>query len=53
MSDPMRITGLRLWRVSGPAPFDEMFREERLVPPVDLYPEHRTEDRRELHWSDR
>jgi L-alanine-DL-glutamate epimerase-like enolase superfamily enzyme len=43
MTTPLRITRLRLWQVSGPAPFDETFWDERLVRPVDVYPEHRVE----------
>ena len=39
----MKIARLRLWQVSGPASFGDDFWEERLVRPVDVYPEHRDE----------
>ena len=39
----MKVRRLRLWQVSGTADFDETFWEERLVRPLDVYPEHRVE----------
>ena len=36
----MRIEDVRLRRVSGRMPFDGTFWEERLIRPVDIYPEH-------------
>jgi L-alanine-DL-glutamate epimerase-like enolase superfamily enzyme len=39
----MKIAQLRLWQVSGPASFGEDFWAERLVRPIDVYPEHRAE----------
>jgi L-rhamnonate dehydratase len=39
----VRIARVRLWRVSGPATFGDDFWSERLVRPVDVYPEHRDE----------
>jgi L-alanine-DL-glutamate epimerase-like enolase superfamily enzyme len=37
----MRITGLRLTEVQGYPPFGDEFWEERLVQPVDVYPDQR------------
>src|SRR5437763_16459296 len=39
----MKITAVRIRRVEGEMEHAEPFWEERLVRPVDLYPEHRAE----------
>src|ERR1051326_29905 len=39
----MKITAVRIGRVEGEVVHAEPFLEERLVRPVDLYPEHREE----------
>ena len=37
----MKITAVRVFKVSGEMTFDGEFWEERLVRPVDIYPEHK------------
>ncbi len=37
----MKVTAVRLLRLQGAMPFAEEFWEERLVRPLDLYPQHR------------
>ncbi|MBI3973157.1 MAG: mandelate racemase/muconate lactonizing protein [Chloroflexi bacterium] len=37
----MKITSIRLLQLQGEMPFDGEFWEERLVRPLDLYPQHR------------
>jgi L-rhamnonate dehydratase len=39
----MKITALRVLQVRGELPFEGEFWEERLVRPLDLYPQHRTD----------
>ena len=39
----MKITAVKLLQLTGTMPFQGEFWEERLVRPVDLYPEHATE----------
>ena len=39
----MKITSLKLRQVSGNMPTDGEFWEERLVRPIDIYPEHKAE----------
>jgi L-alanine-DL-glutamate epimerase-like enolase superfamily enzyme len=39
----MKITGVRLFEVQGTMTFPGTFWEERLVRPVDVYPEHKVE----------
>jgi L-alanine-DL-glutamate epimerase-like enolase superfamily enzyme len=39
----MKITAVRVFKVSGVMAFDGEFWEERLVRPVDIYPEHKTQ----------
>lgn len=39
----MKITGIRLLRVEGTMEFPGEFWEERLVRPVDIYPEHKSQ----------
>ncbi len=40
----MKITAVRILRLSGTVPTDGPFWEERLVRPVDIYPEYRVRD---------
>ncbi len=40
----MKITAVRLIRLSGTIPSDGPFWEERLVRPIDIYPEYRARD---------
>jgi L-rhamnonate dehydratase len=39
----MQITRVRLWRLTGSMPFEGEFWEERLIRPIDIYPEHKIE----------
>ena len=39
----MKITNLKLRQVSGTMPTEGEFWEERLVRPIDIYPEHKAE----------
>ena len=39
----MEITHVRLYRLSGTLEHEGEFWEERLVRPVDIYPEHKAE----------
>jgi L-rhamnonate dehydratase len=39
----MQITGVRVFKVGGEMGFDGEFWEERLVRPVDIYPEHKNQ----------
>lgn len=36
----MKITAVRLWQLSGRMRFEGEFWEERLIRPIDIYPEH-------------
>ena len=40
----MKITGLRLRQLTGTLEHEEEFWEERLIRPIDVYPEHNAED---------
>lgn len=42
----MKITGVRLIQLEGVLEHEETFWEERLIRPIDLYPEHRVEGAR-------
>jgi L-rhamnonate dehydratase len=44
----MRITDIRLRHVSGTLPFEGVFWEERLIQPIDVYPEHKSRARKEM-----
>lgn len=44
----MKITAVRLLRLEGTMPFEGPFWEERLVRPVDLYPEHASQGEQPL-----
>lgn len=44
----MRITSLRLWQLSGSMELAGTFWEERLIRPMDVYPEHRSSGMAEL-----
>jgi L-rhamnonate dehydratase len=39
----MQITRVRLWQLTGSMPFEGEFWEERLIRPIDIYPEHKVE----------
>lgn len=39
----MKITRVRLWQLTGSMPFEGEFWEERLIRPIDIYPEHKRE----------
>ncbi|MBX6771885.1 MAG: mandelate racemase/muconate lactonizing protein [Chloroflexi bacterium] len=39
----MKITAIRLFQLEGAMPFEGEFWEERLIRPIDVYPEHRAE----------
>ena len=39
----MKITSVRLWQLHGMMEFEGEFWEERLIRPIDIYPEHRDE----------
>src|SRR5215218_4893665 len=40
---PVKITNVKLRLVSGNMPTDGEFWEERLIRPIDIYPEHKVE----------
>ncbi len=42
----MQITAVRLFRLTGTLEFEGEFWEERLIRPIDIYPEHKVEQRR-------
>jgi L-rhamnonate dehydratase len=42
----MKITDVRLHQVSGVLPFEGQFWEERLIQPIDVYPEYRSRNQR-------
>ncbi len=44
----MRITDIRLHQVTGTLPWEGVFWEERLIQPIDVYPEHRERRRAEM-----
>lgn len=46
----MQITRVRLWQLAGSMAFDGDFWEERLIRPVDIYPEYRQQG---PHWLQR
>ena len=48
----MKITDVRLHQVSGTLPFEGVFWEERLIQPIDIYPEYRTRMRKEMRTTD-
>ena len=39
----MKITGVRLRELTGVMEFEGVFWEERLIRPIDVYPEHKVE----------
>src|SRR5688572_1795546 len=39
----MKITRVRLWQLTGSMAFEGEFWEERLIRPIDIYPEHKIE----------
>ncbi|HEU0165771.1 MAG TPA: enolase C-terminal domain-like protein, partial [Thermomicrobiales bacterium] len=45
----MRITDVKLRQVTGTLPVEGEFWEERLIQPLDIYPEYRNGSRRELN----
>lgn len=45
----MKITDVRLRQVTGTLPFEGVFWEERLIQPIDIYPEYRDGGRREMN----
>ena len=45
----MRITDVRIRQVTGTLPFEGVFWEERLIQPIDIYPEYRNDGRTEMH----
>lgn len=47
----MRITDLRLRQVTGTLPHEGVFWEERLIQPIDIYPEHKSRRRGEMAES--
>src|SRR5215208_5923636 len=48
----MKITDVRLHQVSGTLPFEGVFWEERLIQPIDIYPEYRARMRKEMRTTD-
>ena len=49
----MKITDVRLRQVSGVLPFEGQFWEERLIQPIDVYPEYRSRNqRKEMRTTD-
>ncbi len=48
----MKITDVRLHQVSGTLPFEGMFWEERLIQPIDVYPEYKARQRKEMRSTD-
>jgi L-alanine-DL-glutamate epimerase-like enolase superfamily enzyme len=48
----MKITDVRLHQVSGTLPFDGQFWEERLIQPIDVYPEYKARQRKEMRSTD-
>lgn len=48
----MKITDVRLHEVSGTVPYEGVFWEERLIQPVDIYPEFKSLMRKEMRSSD-
>lgn len=49
----MKITDVRLHQVSGTLPFEGQFWEERLIQPIDVYPEYRSRNqRKEMRATD-
>jgi len=47
----MRITDIRLRQVTGTLPFEGIFWEERLIQPLDIYPEFRNGGRLEMQQT--
>jgi L-rhamnonate dehydratase len=39
----MKITGVRVFQLEGVMEYEGIFWEERLIRPIDIYPEHKTE----------
>jgi L-alanine-DL-glutamate epimerase-like enolase superfamily enzyme len=48
----MKITDIRLHHVTGTLPHEGTFWEERLIQPIDVYPEYRARRRREMRAND-
>jgi L-rhamnonate dehydratase len=48
----MRITDIRLHHVTGTLPHEGVFWEERLIQPIDVYPEHKARGRGEMRDAD-
>jgi L-rhamnonate dehydratase len=48
----VKITDVRLHQVSGTLPFEGVFWEERLIQPIDVYPEYRARMRKEMRTTD-
>ena len=48
----MKITDVRLHQVTGTLPFEGVFWEERLIQPIDVYPEYRDRQRKEMRSTD-
>ncbi len=48
----MKITDVRLHQVTGTLPFEGVFWEERLIQPIDVYPEYRARQRKEMRSTD-
>lgn len=44
----MRITDIRLHQVTGTLPHEGVFWEERLIQPIDVYPDHKSRQRAEM-----
>ena len=47
----MKITNVRLRQVEGQLDTEGEFWEERLVRPIDIYPEHKAESGADFHQS--
>ncbi len=48
----MKITDVRLHQVAGTLPYEGVFWEERLIQPIDVYPEYRARQRKEMRSTD-
>lgn len=46
----MKITGLRLRQLTGVMSHEEPFWEERLIRPIDIYPEHKAQTAADGYW---
>ena len=46
----MKISGLRLRQLTGVMTHEEPFWEERLIRPIDIYPEHKAQTAADGYW---